>query len=310
MRWIILALLLSGCVYTPEKKVAYTEILRPNGDGDLVQCTTFGPILDELAAPPASPTNNYYYLVKVGATGAWTGWDNYLACYQSGVWNQTIISTTQIINIESTGAKYQGSTAAGWTPVTTSYYTYINEDVGELGDITGVDTTRIASWGGDFFGIRKIGPYSESPTTLVKSQDVLWSNYTGHASHRIKYLTFRWAATGSYIGDPGELYAYCDVYLNGTLVERFNLTAPCGELIGMSGCPYGVREYEVVLDKFYTPAEIGTLRTRLVSRSTVPVTLYALECHTLTSEKETEKDINPSDGGEKVINPSVSLEKP
>jgi len=293
----------------PEHKMAYTEILRPNGDGDLVQCTAaYGSVLDVLTAPPVSPVNNHNYLIGVGATGAWTGYDNYLAQYQVGAWN-IIYDTGSTINIASTGAKLYGSTATGWAPVTTDYYTRVNEDVGELGDITGIDTTRIASWGGDVISVGKLGPYPEEPTGIVLSQDILWSNYTGHASHRINYLTFRWAAIGTTLGVYGsDTYIYCDVYLSGVLVERINITAPRHGSMGEPDAYYGVRETEVVLDRSYTPAEIATLRTRLIGRSTDGFNLLAFECHTRTAEKEKVTEL--VGGSEKKIDVSTALEKP
>lgn len=235
MRWVILALLLSGCVYTPEKKVATEYILRPNGNGALTE------------------------------------------------WGGTFAD--------------------------------INEDVGVLGDITSIDTARLALWGVtttpwlemETGGLN--GQSSGPPDDVVhKTQEVLWEDYSGGASDRVTSLKFRWAAWAVSLGGNGG--AKLDIYIDGDLVSTIDITVTT-VVISIEPWTISVRETEVVLPHLVRGTDINTLQTNLRSTSTAAETwLYALECRAVTSEKDTEKDINPSDGGEKVIPIYPSQEKP
>jgi len=231
---LLVVLLVAGCVYTPEKKVATEYILRPNADGDV------------------------------------TEWGS---------------------------------------------YTDINEDVGVLGDITSVDTNRLASWGvttapwldmetGGISGVS-----GGSPVTH-KIQEILWEDYPGSNADRISSLKFRWGSWSVDVGAGNAApTAPLDVYLNDELIETIDVTAAQG-FIGTEPWDVHVRETEVVLPRLYRPSEINTLETKLRTIVTGYVFwVYSLECRTVTSEKDTEKDINPSDGGEKHIEPYVALEK-
>ena len=76
-------------------------------------------VLDrDLASPPGSPTEGDRYLVAVGATGAWAGWDGDLVLFSGGAWVRLPPQTGWRLWVEDEGLLLvlKGTTWIGVTP--------------------------------------------------------------------------------------------------------------------------------------------------------------------------------------------------
>lgn len=72
-----------------------------------------------LTAPPASRVEGDRYIIAVGATGAWTGWEDSVAHFSGGAWLRLIPQTGWIAWDQAVGGITTYDATTGWNPLAT-----------------------------------------------------------------------------------------------------------------------------------------------------------------------------------------------
>jgi len=158
----------------------------------------------------------------------------------------------------------------------TDFFSSINQEVGVVGNITGIDTNRIASWNG----------HVESQINLAEFR-VGWSNWAGPSSMTIGKLEFTYAIFAWDIGAGGPFTIECEVYINGSLAGSFDMEGAASLAASPPGDhTYTVQMAEIVTEDFPGETDINTLETVFRSiGSGHQKLLYAIECEAYESEK-------------------------